>query len=72
MSDPTEAIRLRASDYPDVDEGTSCTQSSFKAGGKALKVGQTLRIESKVPVPNLQAELRGSLLSHRGGEPIQA
>ncbi len=36
MNDPTEAIRLKASQYPNVDEGTSCTQSSFKTGGKAF------------------------------------
>ncbi len=36
MSDPTEAIRLKASQYPNVDEGTACTQSSFKTGGKAF------------------------------------
>ena len=36
MSDPTEPIRLKASQYPDVDEGTSCTQSSFKTGGTAF------------------------------------
>ena len=34
--DPTEAIRLAASRYPGVDEGTSCTQASFKAGKKAF------------------------------------
>ena len=36
MKDPTEEIRRKASEYPDVDEGTSCTQSSFKTGGKAF------------------------------------
>lgn len=35
-TDPTEAIRLRASRYPEVDEGTACTQSSFKTGKKAF------------------------------------
>ncbi len=40
-SDPTEPIRLKASRYPGVDEGTACTQSSFKAGKKAfLYVGE--------------------------------
>lgn len=34
--DPSEAIRLRASRYPGVDEGTSCTQSSFKCGKSAF------------------------------------
>ena len=34
--DPTEAMRLKASQYPGVDKGTSCTQASFKAGGKAF------------------------------------
>ena len=36
MKDPTEQIRLKASTYSNVDEGTSCTQSSFKTGGKAF------------------------------------
>ena len=35
-ADPTEPIRQRASEYPLVDEGTACTQSSFKAGKKAF------------------------------------
>lgn len=34
--DPTEAMRLAASEYPGVDKGTACTQSSFKTGGKAF------------------------------------
>jgi hypothetical protein len=34
--DPTEAIRLQASRYPGVDQGTACTQSSFKAGKKSF------------------------------------
>ena len=34
--DPTAPIRLKASRYPAVDEGTACTQSSFKTGGKAF------------------------------------
>ena len=34
--DPTDPIRLKASRYPGVDEGTACTQSSFKAGKKAF------------------------------------
>ncbi|XAL99960.1 MmcQ/YjbR family DNA-binding protein [Phycisphaeraceae bacterium D3-23] len=34
--DPTEPIRLKASQYPGVDEGTACTQSSFKANKKAF------------------------------------
>ncbi len=39
--DPTEPIRLKASRYPQVDEGTACTQSSFKTGGKAfLYIGE--------------------------------
>ncbi len=35
-NDPTQAIRLKASRYPAVDEGTACTQSSFKTGKKAF------------------------------------
>ncbi len=34
--DPTEPIRLKASLYPGVDEGTACTQSSFKASKKGF------------------------------------
>ena len=36
VNDPTEPIRLKASRYPAVDEGTACTQSSFKTGKKAF------------------------------------
>lgn len=40
-NDPTEPIRLKASLYPDVDVGTACTQSSFKANKKGfLYVGE--------------------------------
>ena len=35
-NDPTEPIRVKASLYPAVDEGTSCTQSSFKTAKKAF------------------------------------
>jgi len=35
-ADPTEHIREMAADFPDVDEGTSCTQSSFKAKGRSF------------------------------------
>jgi hypothetical protein len=34
--DPTEAMRIQASGYPAVDEGTACTQASFKAGKKSF------------------------------------
>ncbi len=34
--DPTEPIRLKASRYPAVDEGTACMQSSFKTGKRAF------------------------------------
>ena len=34
--DPTEPIRLKASQYPEVDKGTACTQSSFKVGKRAF------------------------------------
>ena len=34
--DPTDAMRLAASRYPAVDEGTACTQSSFKTRKKAF------------------------------------
>ena len=36
IHDPTDTMRLKASQYPDVDEGTACTQTSFKAKGKAF------------------------------------
>lgn len=39
--DPTEPIRLKAGRYSGVDEGTACTQSSFKTGKKAfLYIGE--------------------------------
>ncbi len=34
--DPTAPIRLRTSRYPGVDEGTACTQSSFKTSKRAF------------------------------------
>ena len=34
--DPTEPIRKKASRYPDVEVGTSCTQTSFKTNKKAF------------------------------------
>ena len=34
--DPTEPIRRMASELPDVAEGTSCTQGSFKVGKQAF------------------------------------
>lgn len=38
--DPTEALKKAAADLPDVVEGTSCNQTSFKVGKKAcLYVG---------------------------------
>lgn len=36
MTDILEAIKLKASQYPEVAEGTSCTQNSFKRGKKAF------------------------------------
>ena len=39
--DPTEAMHLKASLYPLVDEGTACTQTSFKAKKRGfLYVGE--------------------------------
>jgi hypothetical protein len=34
--DPTIPMRKKARSYPDVDEGTACTQSSFKIGKRAF------------------------------------
>ncbi len=34
--DPTEPIRKKASEFPNVDKGTACTQSSFKANKKGF------------------------------------
>ena len=34
--DPTEPIRQMASEFPDVAEGASCTQGSFKVGKQAF------------------------------------
>ena len=36
LKDPTEPIRKKASEYPNVDKGTACTQSSFKANKKGF------------------------------------
>jgi len=36
VTDPTQVIREKASEYPGVDEGTACTQSSFKSSGKSF------------------------------------
>lgn len=39
--DPTLAICKKASTYPNVDEGTSCSQKAFKVGKKAfLYIGE--------------------------------
>lgn len=35
-NNPTLAMREHATGYPEVDEGTACTQSSFKTGGRAF------------------------------------
>ena len=38
--DPTEPIREKAASFPDIAKGTSCNQSSFKAGkGSFLFIG---------------------------------
>ena len=34
--DPTEPIRQMAADFPNVEQGTACTQSSFKSNGKSF------------------------------------
>jgi predicted DNA-binding protein (MmcQ/YjbR family) len=39
LNDPTQPIRERAAAYPSVDEGTACTQASFKTSGKGSKKG---------------------------------
>ena len=40
QADPTDAIRREAVKFPEVAKGTSCTQSSFKAGkGTFLFIG---------------------------------
>ena len=36
VSDPTDAIRRKAATFPAVAEGTSCNQTSFKAGKSAF------------------------------------
>lgn len=62
--DPTEAIRLRASRYPGIDEGTACTQSSFKAGKKAfLYIGMQggrykamFKLQASIPEANRLAK----------------
>ena len=55
--DATQAIRLKAGGYPDAEEGTSCTQTSYKTGKKAfLYIGQQggrhkamFRLEKSLP-----------------------
>lgn len=37
--DPTQPIRLKAGSYAGVDEGTACTQSSFKTKKAFLYIG---------------------------------
>ena len=56
--DATEPIRLQASRYPNVDEGTSCTQASFKSGGQAfLYVGpQGVRFKAMFKLDASRAE----------------
>ena len=34
--DPTLPMRLKAAEYASVDQGTACTQSSFKVGKKSF------------------------------------
>lgn len=36
MNDPTLPMRQKASEYPGIDEGTACSQASFKAGKKSF------------------------------------
>ena len=36
IDDPTMPMREYACTYPDVDEGTACTQTSFKVKGKSF------------------------------------
>ena len=41
MTDSTDPIRQRASQFPQVEEGKSCSQCSFKSRGKAfLYIGE--------------------------------
>lgn len=63
--DPSAATRLKASRYPEVDQGTACTQSSFKTGKKAfLFVGMQggrhkamFKLEHSKPEAQRMAEL---------------
>lgn len=56
-ADPTEPIRVQAAAFPEVAEGTACTQNSFKVGKKAfLFIGPQggrykamFRLESSIP-----------------------
>ncbi|ANM30685.1 hypothetical protein ABI59_15550 [Acidobacteria bacterium Mor1] len=62
--DPTEAMRLVASEYPDVDAGTACTQSSFKARKKAFlfagpqggRFKAMFKLEASIPEASRLAE----------------
>lgn len=60
MTDPTLPMREKACTYPEVDEGTSCTQTSFKTGGKAfLYVGeQGGRFKAMFKLRNLKSQAK--------------
>lgn len=61
--DPTEAIREAAAAFSEVDEGTSCNQSSFKAGKSAFlfvgpgRGGKGYKAMFKLEASRPQAEL---------------
>ncbi len=58
--DPTEAMRQMASAFPDVAEGTSCTQDSFKVGKQAFLYvgpqGGRFKAMFKLDASRVQAE----------------
>ena len=61
--DPTDPIRTMAAAFPDVDEGTSCNQNSFKARGRpflfigpgAKGIGFKSMFKLKAYMPEAQA-----------------
>ena len=65
--DPTEPIREKAASFPDVAMGTSCNQSSFKAGkgNKAAKKKSAKKVAKKTPAAAKKNSARKTARSKR-------
>lgn len=71
LPDPTEAIRKAAADFPGVARGTSCNQSSFKAGkGSFLYIGPGRKGEGFKAMFKLKASIPQAL-ALAGDEPTR-